>query len=207
MSTGKTALFTLFVILVVGVSFVSARYLDFTVRDLLYDKGELPGSMIYKSGFYGHVIFGLVALLSGPLQFLPGFRSRRLNVHRNMGRTYVIACLFSGICGLYIAQFASTGLIARTGFSFLAIGWLITTTMAYASVKRGNVAAHQVWMIRSYALTFAAVTLRLYLGPSAAFGAPFDVAYPIISWACWVPNVIVAELIFVRPILKPGVVT
>ena len=49
-------------------------------------------------------------------------------------------------------------------------------------------------MVRSFALTFAAVTLRLYLGVSGASGVPFAVAYPLIAWACWVPNLVVAEL-------------
>lgn len=202
MSLGKKALFGLLVILVIGVALVSSRYLDFTVRDLLYDKGDLLDSFVYMSGFYGHVIFGLLALLSGPMQFLPGFRLRRLKLHRNLGKIYVIACLLSGICGLYIAQYASTGMIAGLGFSFLALGWLLTTAMAYSSIRRSNVDAHRIWMIRSYALTFAAVTLRLYLGPSTALGIPFDLAYPIISWMCWVPNIIIAELVFVRPLLR-----
>jgi hypothetical protein len=52
-------------------------------------------------------------------------------------------------------------------------------------------------MIRSYALTLAAVTLRLYLPSSQLAGLPFTVAYPAISWLCWVPNLLIAEW-FVR---------
>ncbi|MEQ1730362.1 MAG: DUF2306 domain-containing protein [Vicinamibacterales bacterium] len=52
-------------------------------------------------------------------------------------------------------------------------------------------------MIRSFALTYAAVTLRLYVPLSMAAGVPFDVAYPVIAWACWVPNLLVAEWLFV----------
>jgi len=59
------------------------------------------------------------------------------------------------------------------------------------------VLAHQRWMIRSLALTFAAVTLRVYLPLSVAVGLPFDVAYPVIAWVCWVPNLLVAECLFV----------
>ncbi len=53
-------------------------------------------------------------------------------------------------------------------------------------------------MIRSYALTFAAVTLRIYLPLSQIAGMPFDPAYQTISWLCWVPNLIVAEWIILR---------
>jgi len=53
-------------------------------------------------------------------------------------------------------------------------------------------------MIRSYSLTFAAVTLRIYLPLAFASGIPFEIAYPAIAWLCWVPNAIVAEWMFVR---------
>ena len=48
-------------------------------------------------------------------------------------------------------------------------------------------------MIGSYALTLAAVTLRIYLPLSLALGVPFANAYRVISWLCWVPNIILAE--------------
>jgi hypothetical protein len=48
-------------------------------------------------------------------------------------------------------------------------------------------------MIRSYALTLAAMMLRLYVPSAVVAGIPFESAYPLISWLCWVPNLIVAE--------------
>jgi hypothetical protein len=50
-------------------------------------------------------------------------------------------------------------------------------------------------MVRNFALTFAAVTLRLWLPGSVLSGVPFEVAYPIVAWLCWVPNLVVAELL------------
>jgi hypothetical protein len=50
-------------------------------------------------------------------------------------------------------------------------------------------------MIRNFSLTFAAVTLRLYLPASLAAGLPFDTVYPAIAWLCWVPNLVVAEFL------------
>jgi hypothetical protein len=65
--------------------------------------------------------------------------------------------------------------------------------MAYLSIRGGHVAAHRRWMIRSYGVTLAAVTLRIYLPLSQAAGIPFGIAYPIISWLCWLPNLGLAE--------------
>lgn len=40
---------------------------------------------------------------------------------------------------------------------------------------------------------FAAVMLRIYLPVSMAGGVPFESAYPVIAWLCWVPNLVVVE--------------
>jgi hypothetical protein len=53
---------------------------------------------------------------------------------------------------------------------------------------------HRAWMIRSFALTFAAVTLRLYLPLAAVLSLDFVDAYRAISFLAWVPNLVVVEL-------------
>jgi hypothetical protein len=75
---------------------------------------------------------------------------------------------------------------------------LFTTVRGFLLIRAGNDIDHRAWMIRSYSLTFAAVTLRIYLPLSLAAGMSFDVAYPAIAWLCWVPNIIVAERLVAR---------
>ena len=59
-----------------------------------------------------------------------------------------------------------------------------------------DIESHRQWMIRSYALAFAAVTLRIYMPfMQAVLGMEFLDAYLIVAWMCWVPNLLVAELI------------
>ena len=49
-------------------------------------------------------------------------------------------------------------------------------------------------MIRSYAMTFAAVTLRLWLIlPLFPLQVAFHEAYTALAWICWVWNIPVAE--------------
>jgi len=104
--------------------------------------------------------------------------------------------LLSGTAGLYISIYASGGWVAALGFGTMAIFWLETTILAFITIKKGNVNEHQNWMIRSYALCWAAVTLRIYLPTfQFAFGMEFISAYLILAWLCWVPNLIVAEII------------
>jgi hypothetical protein len=46
--------------------------------------------------------------------------------------------------------------------------------------------------LRSFSLTFAAVTLRIYLSLSGLMGWQFASAYAVIAWLCWVPNLLIA---------------
>jgi Predicted membrane protein (DUF2306) len=92
------------------------------------------------------------------------------------------------------------GIIAHLGFGFLAVFWLVSTTLAFRRIRAGDVDAHRRWMIRSFSLT-AAVTLRIYLPIAAAAGLPFHDVYRSVAWFCWVPNLLVAEALIWRDAL------
>ncbi|WP_347174993.1 DUF2306 domain-containing protein [Polaribacter uvawellassae] len=156
---------------------------------------------LWRIAFFSHIYFGGVSLLVGWSQFSKRIRGKRLKLHRLLGKIYVIAVLISAIAGFYVALFANGGIVAQLGFSFLAIGWFFTTLKGYKTIKKKNVIPHRKWMIRSYAHTLAAVTLRLWLPTlPAILNISFDEAYIIISWLCWVPNIIIAE-IYIRKIV------
>jgi hypothetical protein len=141
-----------------------------------------------------HALGGAVALLLGPFQFLDGWRARSPRAHRLAGYFYLLAGVgIGGIAGVLLATHAFGGLVSRLGFGMLGVLWLFTGAMALTAAKKRNFARHRIWMIRNFALTLAAVTLRLYLPASAVAGIAFEQAYPAIAWLCWVPNLIVAE--------------
>ncbi|MFT4961886.1 MAG: hypothetical protein ACI92Z_002980 [Paracoccaceae bacterium] len=48
-------------------------------------------------------------------------------------------------------------------------------------------------MIQSFALTFSAVTLRIYLLIFALNGFEYAEASVYLGWICWVPNLVFAE--------------
>ena len=145
-----------------------------------------------------HLAGSAIALAVGPFQLNSRLRNRFLSIHRWIGRSYVVAVLLGGVAAFALATMAQTGLPARVGFGLLAVLWLSSTAMAYRQIRARNQPAHRRWMTRSYALTFAAVTLRIYLPLSQAYGIPFEPAYQTIAWLCWVPNLIVAEWLILR---------
>lgn len=150
-----------------------------------------------------HTIGGGIALTLGAFQVHPGIRTRTIRSHRTLGKIYLAAVFSSGLAGLYMGTQAEGGWITDTGFIFLAIFWLSTASMALLRIRQKNIAAHRAWMIRNYALTLSAVTLRIYLPLSLSNGIDFLTAYMFIAWMCWVPNLIIAEWFFVRDYKTP----
>ncbi len=193
----RKLLWILFVFLAVSIGLYPFIYLfvDMISNGLLSTKPqEVTQSQLYLTFFYVHISFGGVSLLTGWSQFNHNLRNRKIGFHRLMGKIYIISVLICGICGIYISLYATGGLVSSFGFGFLAILWLFFTVKAYLAIRRIEIQKHQQWMIRSYALTFAAVTLRLYLPIlPVILKTDFVSAYRIISWMCWVPNLIVAE--------------
>lgn len=142
---------------------------------------------------FAHIFASSIALALGPFQFSQKLRTSKVALHRGLGRVYLLSVFVGGVAGLYIARIAFGGLVSTAGFSLLAILWLFTGFRALQTIRQKNVALHRRWMIRNFALTFAAVTLRIYLGLFFAAGVPFDTFYPVLAWISWVPNILFAE--------------
>jgi uncharacterized membrane protein len=146
---------------------------------------------------FAHLSGGAIALAAGAFQVNSRLRTRFIGAHRWLGRLYVIAVVVGGAAALGLALHSFGGPIAQVGFGLLAVLWLGSTLNAYRYIRQRDLSTHRRWMIRSYALTLAAVTLRLYMPASQLAGVPIGVAYPAIAWLCWVPNLLIAEW-FVR---------
>jgi uncharacterized membrane protein len=143
-------------------------------------------------GLMVHISGMMLAVLAGPFQFLRRLRERHFSFHRMLGKLYIAGAIVGGLGGLYMAQFSASGAVSDVGFALLALGVLLTTTVAFMRIRSGHVQSHREWMTRSYALVFAAITLRLYLPLlEGAFGE--HDGYAIVAWACWLPNLAFAE--------------
>ena len=195
----------LFYFLALGVAgYAVFAYGFMPLGDLVHPDMKL-NFVIHPIGIYTHVFASLVALSLAPFQFSSRLRSARSRVHRIMGRAYLgVGVVVGGLSGLYMSIFAFGGVVAKLGFACLAVGWLYTGLRAYQAIRRGAVQEHRTWMIRNVSLTLAAVTLRIYLPSSMIAAIPFEVAYPVIAWLCWVPNLVVAELCFARVRMPPA---
>lgn len=181
---------TILGLLCLGITTYSARYLVHpprTAAQALHNPLGVPWLFIHVAG-------AVIALSLGSLQFLPALRRGPGPPHRWIGRTYVAGCLVGGAAGLALAPGSSAGPIASAGFGGLAVIWIAVTLLGWRAAAQGRFAEHRRWMIRSWALTLAAVTLRIYLPLVMVFDLPFLPWYRAISFLAWVPNLIAAEL-------------
>ncbi|WP_395017407.1 DUF2306 domain-containing protein [Dongia sp.] len=142
-----------------------------------------------------HMLVAPVALLLGVFQFLPNLRARHPRFHRRSGRVYVAACVIAGTAGLFTAFHASGGPVAGFGFGLLAVLWIAVTLAAWRAAVRRRFALHRLLMRFSYAMTFAAVTLRLQIPIGFALGyESYAAMSPWLAYTSWVPNVIAVAI-------------
>lgn len=151
-----------------------------------------------RLAFLAHAVSASIALLLGPLQFVGALRRHRPEVHRAVGWMSVAAISVAWAASVPMAMHAQTGPLASAGFLAAGTVWIVTAALGVVRAREHDFAAHRRWMVRCFALTAAAVTLRVQLGLSGAAGLPFELAYPVIAWSSWVPNLVVAEWLLRR---------
>ena len=181
-------------VLAVAIAGYALRYVIFGERAYV---PELAPSFAARPWLiWAHALFGPIALVTGIVNLLPALRHPpRWILHRWTGRVYVTSALLTGFAGLGLSVFASGGTVARAGFALLALAVLGATTRGFVAIRSAvAIRTHREWMLRSYALIFAAVTLRIWLPLLiVAYGGQFVPAYRWVAWVSWVPNVIAVE--------------
>ncbi len=177
----------------VAVALVSYRFLALGLE------AAFPGMLGHIADrnlvFLLHISVSPIVLVVGLIQFLPGLRAKRPIVHRWGGRLYGVGVLVGGLAALFLAMGSFDRPVAAVGFGALAMLWLGVTAQAIRLAMAGRITEHRRWMMRSYALTFAAVTLRLAL-PLLMIpgGMDYNEASNYVAWISWVPNLLIAEM-------------
>ena len=82
--------------------------------------------------------------------------------------------------------------LVRTGFTILALVWLLTSLLAFVRARQRRFASHRAWMVRNYSLTFAAATVRLVGLPLLVLTRNPVVAITCTFWS-WILNLAVGE--------------
>jgi uncharacterized membrane protein len=112
---------------------------------------------------FPHAICGIIALLSGPLQFSSRIRSRHPKFHRVLGRVYVASVLIAAPLAVVMSNHRhDPKAIHFVAANVVQAGtWLLATVAAFLTARNGYFQQHREWMVRSYALTFTFVGTRV----------------------------------------------
>lgn len=176
------------------------RYTDF-----LRTKQRVYHLLHWRVSFYVHVFISTLVLVAGMFQFSKWLMLHKPALHRMLGKTYILIILiFSAPSGFVMGIYANGGIAGRISFVLLSVLWFVFTLLGWLYAKKRQWKEHLLWMMRSYALTLSALTLRLFtliIGVMHFNITPFK-AYIIVAWTSWTINLIVAEIFFKKILVK-----
>lgn len=174
-------------------------YLNFEkgVRFLSTKTDEVLANPLFNLGFYVHITSSCWVMGIGVVQFMPGWFRKRAQLHQLLGKIYVFSVLMlAAPSGLALAMFANGGLPAKVGFSLQCIVWWLVTWEAYREIRQKHLVVHTEWMIRSFAITLAAMSLRIEsYGMFYLLGTKPIETYLTVTWLSWTGNLLIAELL------------
>lgn len=200
-----------YVMLIMAYAFFAYLLVRISLQYIPYDtdvaflriKQDVIDIPFYKIAFFTHVYTAILVLPAGFTQFSLYIRRKLPALHRYSGWVYAaVVILLAGPSGLYMGVYANGGYISQISFILLAVLWITFTLIAVIKAVQGDYKSHREFLIRSFALTVSAITLRAwkYLLVFLFEPRPMDV-YQIVAWLGWIPNIIIAELI-IRKIIK-----
>lgn len=149
----------------------------------------------WRTAFFIHVYASMWVLFAGFTQFSRWVLKKNPRLHRILGYIYVVdILLITGPAGLIMGFYANGGMFSRIAFVLLAVLWIFFTAMALVKAKQKNFKSHRNYMIRSYALTLSALTLRAWkYGITNTMHVPPMDVYRIVAWLGWGGNYLFAE--------------
>lgn len=167
---------------------------DFGAAFLRLKQAEI-NQPYYQWAFFGHVYTSIFVLVLGGLQFIPVLRTGWPALHRNLGKGYVgLILLVAAPGGLVMGAHANGGWSAQLSFCLQALLWFGFTWRAYSLARKRNWPAHRAFMLRSFALTLSAVSLRLWKWSIVLLFAPPPMdTYRAVAWLGWLGNLALVE--------------
>ena len=155
-----------------------------------------------------HIVSVTIYCLLGAFQFHPGLRRRRPKWHRTAGRVLVPAGLVAATSGLWMSQFYQlpvyNGELLYVFQLIFGFGMILSIILGLAAILRRDIARHQAWMMRGYAIALGAGTQAFTIMPWILIaGEPSEFPLALLMGAGWVINLAVVEWIIRRRPVYP----
>lgn len=146
-----------------------------------------------------HIISSAIYALLGAFQFVSRLWTRGIKWHRWVGRLLLPFGLAVGLSGLWMTLFydypeGASKLLYGLRL-FFGSGMILSIIFGFISIRQRNVAQHQAWMTRAYAIGMGAAT-QVLTGMVGALilGEVNQFENALLMGAGWVINLVIAEL-------------
>lgn len=181
-----------------AIILLSVYYLYRAILYRFYKEGI--GSTLWDKQFFFvfHLLTAILPLALGPLQFWNGFRNRYTSWHRLLGKLYILGSLLGGISAFVLGVLQTyEGSIVPV--LLLSLLWIFMTVASWITIRNGNIKAHRLFTIRSYALALTFVWLRIlgdlvYKHNLLFFIKSDEIKDATYEWMSWVLPILLVEL-------------
>ena len=193
MTTNKILLKALWAVIIL----LSVYYLYQAIQFRFYEEG-IGDTFWNKQFFYVfHFLAALAPLALGPIQFWNWFRNNHIKWHRLLGKIFIIGSLMGGVSAFVLGiTIPYDGSIVP--LVLLSLLWIFMTVAAWITIRRKNIKAHRLFMIRSYTLALTFIFLRIlgdlvYDHNIFFFIKSDEIKDTTYEWMSWVIHLIIVE--------------
>ncbi|QEC66281.1 DUF2306 domain-containing protein [Panacibacter ginsenosidivorans] len=171
------------------------RYFVFTPKNYHFDF-----FWTRKYWVFIHIIFGMLATIVSPFQFITFIRKRHLRLHKLLGRIYVFSICISSITSFYLCATTPENIWYALGLGGFTAAWLFTAIMGMVSALKGRLIQHKAWVIRSFVVTIGFSISRLLEDMIVHAHAEVDRVERLtaLSWISWIVPLLITEWMLIR---------
>lgn len=125
---------------------------DLAHWNLVLPHGYVEGETFGNAAVAAHLALAFIVLVSGPLQFVAGVRTRLPALHRWTGRLYLVTSMSTAIIGLYMVLTRGTvgDLPQHIAICFNAVLIVMFGAFAWLAAVSRDFAAHRRWVLRLF---------------------------------------------------------
>ena len=193
--------YALIALVVIPAIFGTLRLIDLTGGPQL-----MPADPRFTSSplpLVAHIASAIGYAVLGAFQFSAVLRRRRPGWHRAAGRVLVVLGLAVALSALWMTLLyprqPGTGELAYLFRLAFGAGMAASIVLGYTAIRRRDIARHQAWMIRAYALGLGAGTQVFTKGIGPALFGTSELTIDLSLGAGWVVNLAIAEYLIRRP--------
>lgn len=153
-----------------------------------WERWDITDAGLYRSRksanrlMISHLMCGVVMQILGPIQLIPSFRRKYIQVHRILGRIYIGAALgASGLATTYVLLYRTSRnwIHEDVGNIIFGLAVFLSASMSLWHILKGDIENHKVWSVRLFLAVFGATAFRVGTVPyflAVILGAPYSQA-------------------------------